>query len=74
MTYTEEQRAIIARMGDINKRIEAAETRRRTNHRAMANNLTDLGANLIAAIERSDELGRLNREYGDAFREFLDTL
>jgi ABC-type hemin transport system ATPase subunit len=81
MTYTEEQRAIIARMGDITARIDAVEREHRATHTRTAHDLGSIGANLIAvmndlnaAIEHSNRMGVLFRQHGDAFREFLDTL
>jgi hypothetical protein len=72
--YTEEQRAIIHRMGEISSRHRVAMEADRVAHVTMSRDLLHLGTELSAAIRRSNEIGKLEAEYGDAFREFLDTL
>jgi hypothetical protein len=74
MTYTDEQRAIIRRIGEISARIDAVEAEHAAMQAAMGQSILNMGANLIAAIEHANRLGALRRQYGDAFREFLDTL
>jgi hypothetical protein len=74
MDYTPEQRAIIARLGDISARFDAAAEANQVAQAAAARNIVEMGNALLAAVERSGELVNLNRQYGDAFREFLDTL
>jgi hypothetical protein len=74
MTYTEEQRAIIRRMGAITERVNVAMEADRIAHVAMSHELVNLGTELSAAMRRSTEIHRLLAEHGDAFREFLDTL
>lgn len=80
MIYTDEQRAIIRRMGEISARHRAAMDADRAA--ATTQDLVqDVSTALIKAInrsneaiQRSNEIGALQREYGDTFREFLDTL
>lgn len=74
MEYNDEQRAIIRRIGEISARYDAAMEADRAAHATMSRNILDLGAELLAAMERSNEIGALQRDYGNAFREFLDTL
>jgi len=82
MQYTDEQRAIIRRMGEISARHHAAMDADRAAQAATTQDLVqDVSTALIAAInrsneaiQRSNEIGALQQEYGDAFREFLDTL
>jgi hypothetical protein len=88
MEHTPEQRAIIQRIGEVNRRIDeavaeqqaarAAETR---GHTDTAQGLIEAARGLAAAIEeggeiqrRSAEIHQLCRQHGDLFREFLDTL
>jgi hypothetical protein len=72
--YTEEQRAIIRRMGAITVRIDIAMEADRVAHVTMSHELVNLGTELSAAMRRSKEIHRLCTEHGDALREFLDTL
>jgi len=74
MEYNEEQRAIIHRMGEISARLDAAVTDDRTAHETVSITLLNLGVELSAAMQRSNEIGALQKQWGDAFREFLDTL
>jgi len=74
MEYNDEQRAIIRRMGDISARHRAAMEDDRAAHARTSCDILNLGTELLAAIRRSNEIGALQTEYGDAFREFLDTL
>ena len=81
MTYTPEQLAIIARMGDASKRIRAARARHHDAHNATAAGMNDAvsalaraATALAVAIEQSNELHVLFEEHGDAFHEFLDSL
>ena len=74
MQYTEEQRAIIQRIGDISAEMDATVTRHREAQIAAGRNMVDAMTALAAAIDRSNELWPLFQRHGDAFREFLDTL
>lgn len=74
MQYSDEQRAIIRRMGEISARLDAAMEDDRVAHLATSRDLLHLGTELSAAIRRSNEIGIMQQQYGDAFREFLDTL
>jgi hypothetical protein len=74
MEYNAEQRALIRRMGEVSARHRSIIAAGRASHRRSVRDLASLTADLMDAIERSDQLGALEQEYGDAFREFLDTL
>jgi hypothetical protein len=74
MTFNEQQHAIIRRMSEISARLDAAMEADHAAHTAMGNNLLNISAELVATIRRANEIGILQREYGNAFREFLDTL
>jgi len=74
MTYNEEQRALIRRMGEISARLDIAMEADRVAHRAMSHHLVDLGTELSGALRRSAEIGTMLKQHGDLFREFLDTL
>ena len=70
MEYNDEQRALIRRMGEISARLDAAMAADRAAHETMS----DLFTELFAAIQRSNEIGALQMEHNDAFREFLNSL
>jgi len=74
MTYTEEQRAIIARMGEISRRFDEAAINHHATQSQLGHDLVDLAARMLDAINQTGELVTLNKQHGDAFREFLDTL
>jgi hypothetical protein len=74
MDYTPEQRAIIARIGDISARYHAIVEEHRRAQIAAGGAMLDAISALTAAIDRSNELAPLFLAHGDAFREFLDTL
>jgi hypothetical protein len=71
MNYTDQQRAIIRRIKDISARYDAAMAADRAAHAAMNQ---DIFAELTATLERSKAIGALHRQYGVAYREFLNTL
>jgi len=72
--YTPEQRAIIARMGDISARYHETVRRHQVAQLETGQKMLDAVSALTAAIDRSNELTTLFLQHGDAFREFLDTL
>lgn len=74
MEYTDEQRAIIRRMGDISARLDSAMEADQAAHAAIRFDLLNFATELAAVIRRSNEIGTLQREHGNAFREFLDSL
>lgn len=74
MTFNDEQRAIIQRMGEISARHGAAMEADQAAHAAIRFDLLNFATELASVIRRSNEIGALQREHGDAFREFLDTL
>jgi hypothetical protein len=74
MEYTGQQRAIIARMGEISVRFHATVATQREAQATAGQTMIDAVTALAAAIDRSTELWPLFVAHGDAFREFLDTL
>jgi hypothetical protein len=74
MEYTDQQRAIIRRMGEISARLDAAMESSRAAHGNMRMDLLNFATELAAAWRRSEEIHALARDHGNAFREFLDTL
>jgi len=71
MEYTEEQRAIIQRIGEISAQFDDAAERAST---AQAEAAQHTVAALVTAMDSLREIVVLNRRHGDALREFLDTL
>jgi hypothetical protein len=71
MKYNDEQRAAASRLQEISVRWDATMAAEHAAHATMSH---DIFTELTAAIERSNEIGALQREYGVAFREFLNTL
>jgi len=74
MTYTDEQRAIIERMGVISRRLRALVESNRSTNADASRDIANLMGHLIDSNERLAEIVTLGTEHGDAFREFLDTL
>jgi hypothetical protein len=74
MDYTPEQRAIIARIGDISARYHDTVRRHQVAQTEAGQRMLDAVSALTAVMERSNELTTLFLEHGDAFREFLDSL
>lgn len=74
MNYSDEQRALIRRMGEIKAQAEFVLEADRVAHETVSINLVNLGIELSAAMRRSNEIHRLLAYHGDLFREFLDTL
>jgi hypothetical protein len=74
MTYTDEQRAIIARMGKISRRFDETAVNHHAAQAQAGHDLIDLATRMLAVINQTGALVTLNKQHGDAFREFLDTL
>lgn len=74
MDYSAEQREIIRRMGEVSREMDQMAEENRTAQTATARNLIDAVTALTDAMRYSAEMGRLCRQHGDLFREFLDTL
>jgi hypothetical protein len=81
MDYSDEQRTLIRRIGEMSARIAQARAQHRSAQAAqvealsdMANGLNAAIAGLTRALEHSDELTVLVQQHGDLWREFLDTL
>jgi hypothetical protein len=81
MEYSPEQREIVRRLGDISARFYAMRAAHMNSQTTIANSLIDAVNGMQAAItalnvtiRQSIELAVIFQEYGDAWREFLDTL
>jgi hypothetical protein len=77
MEYNAEQRRIIQRIGNLSAQFDEMAAAHRAVQAAASSDIVNLlmaVANLVTAIEQSRELGILQKQYGEAFREFLDTL
>jgi len=74
LNYSAEQLAIIARMGELSRRIRDAGAAHDRAQIEEGEHLIDAITALRNAMNRSVEMNRLTAEHGDAFREFLDTL
>jgi len=74
MTFNENQRSIIQRIGEISARFDAAAEQAAAAQIAAGQNALDLGTGLITAMNSLREIVSLQRQYGDALRELLDTL
>jgi hypothetical protein len=71
MSYTPEQRAIAARLGDISRRFRERAEAQQQAQITTGRNVINVVAALTAAMDRSNELMPLFREYSDAFNELL---
>ncbi len=71
---TPEQRAIVERIGEVNRRIDAAAAAQEDAQTSEAVALSAAVQALTGAMTRSAEIHRLCRQHGDLFREYLDTL
>jgi hypothetical protein len=74
MTYTPETRAIAARLGEVSRRFQETVEAQRRDQIDTGQNLVDAVVALTAAIDRSNELIPLFREYGDTFNELMDSI
>jgi hypothetical protein len=74
MTFNEEQRAIIQRIGEISARADAAHDRAVAAQIAAGQDVFNIGTALITAMNSLQEAMTLHRQHGDALRELLDTL
>jgi hypothetical protein len=74
MNYTDEQRAIVQRISQTSVRLQSIVAAQKAAQATQAENLLEAVMNLTTAIECSNELLPVFQEYGDLFREFLDTL
>jgi hypothetical protein len=68
-----EQRAIIARLGAISARFDDAIAQAAAAQIAAGQNILNVGTRLVTAMNSLQEIVTLQREYGDALRELLDT-
>lgn len=74
MNYTDEQQALIRRIGEVSARMDQVMAEHRAAHAAAGQNLINAVTALTDAIRQSNEIGVLFAQHGDLFREFLDTL
>jgi hypothetical protein len=71
---TDEQRAIIRRIGAISARFDDAAEQASAAQIAAGQNALNVATALVTAMNSSRELVTLHKQYGDALRELLDTL
>jgi hypothetical protein len=74
MNYSDEQRALIERLGEVSTAVHATYARQHAAHLVAGENVIDAITALRRAMEESRELIELHQRYGDLWREFLDTL
>jgi hypothetical protein len=76
MTFNEEQRAIIQRIGDISSRFDdaAEQASAAAAQIAAGHNVLNIAPALVTAMNSLREIDTLHKQYGDALRELLDTL
>ena len=74
MAYTEEQRAIIQRIGDLSREFDVAAAANHAAQAAASRKVSELLGELITAVARSAEIVTLQKRHGDALRELIDTL
>lgn len=71
---TDEQRAIIRRIGEISARFDVAAERAAAAQTEAGTATITMGTALVTAMNSLREIVMLNRQHGDAMREFFDTL
>ena len=74
MDYSAEQRAIIARLGEISAEFNTAVARQQNAQEIAGQNMIDAVTALTMAMNQSRELVLLHQRYGDLWHEFLNTL
>lgn len=74
MTLNDEQRAIIERIGAISARFEDASEQAAAAQIAAGQNALNVATALVTAMNSLREAVTLNKQHGDAMREFFDTL
>jgi hypothetical protein len=74
MTFNEEQRAIIQRIGEISARFDDAAERASAAQIAAGHNALNIATALVTAMNSLREIDTLHKQYGDTLRELLDTL
>lgn len=74
MEYSPEQRAIIARMGELSQQMREVRAAQDAISVNQGQNLIQAATALTEMMRLNGELTALAERHGDAFREFLDTL
>jgi hypothetical protein len=81
MDHAEEQQEILQRLGETSARFEAAYEQVKGTHDRLGKNVVvaamtvnEIAGMLNTTINDSNELFRLYKEYGDVWREYLDSL
>lgn len=74
MTFDNEQRAIIRRIGEISARFDEAAEQASAAQVVAGQNILNVGTALVTAMNSLREVMTLHRQHGDAMRELLDTL
>lgn len=71
---TEEQRDIIKRIGAIAARFDEAAAAHQATQAMAGRTILDIATDMMVAINQTGTLVTLQKQYGDALRELLDTL
>ena len=74
MEYTNEQRDIIRRIGEVSAQMNLTATENTAALESSGDRMIDAIRELSEAMQQSRRTEQLFREWGDLFREFLDTL
>jgi len=71
---TSEQQAIIQRIGELSARFDAAAAAHQATQAATGHDILNIATAMVTAINQTGQLVTLQKQYGDALRELLDTL
>ena len=74
MEYTNEQRDIIRRICEVSAQMNLTATENMAALESSGDRMIDAIRELSEAMQQSRRTEQLFREWGDLFREFLDTL
>jgi hypothetical protein len=74
MEYTPEQRDLIRRIGEVSAQMNSAASENTAALENSGDRLIDAARELSAAMRQTRRTEQLFTEWGDLFREFLDTL
>jgi hypothetical protein len=74
MSYTPEQRALAARLGDISRRFRTTVAAQQQAHIETGRDMIDAVTALTAAMERSNEIAPIFDEYIHTAAELFDSI
>jgi hypothetical protein len=74
MSYSPEQRAIAARLGDISRRLHDKVSAQQQAHVDTGRHLIDAVTALTAAMDRSNEIAPIFDEYMNTAAELFDSI